>query len=283
MLRTDVVLSGTYPFRPVRVPLEVGERLEYEARWMGFPSGRLVFEVRWAEKADAEGHQVYNLKASINFNSLVSPLYQVDNEAFSVFDAEEGYSRDFIMHKNEGRIRYSEEVHFDYREMLARYVREESLAGPHRLRLAVQIPDKVCDPLSFFYYLRGVHLEPGQDVHLTVHTSQRNWDLTVRVLKRMRLKVPRGTFDVLKLEPVGRFPGLIERKGRLYLYVEERTHVPVLMSTDIPIGSISFRLVKTEKSPLDGPAPAGTETTPAVSHSGTAMKSRARDAEAEKR
>lgn len=249
MLRTEELTSGTYPYRAVKVPVSKGEKLEYEARWMGFPSGKLVLEARWPEKI--EDREVMNIRSSITFNSLVSPFYKVNNEAVSILDLQEGFSHHFVLKKNEGRVKYREDVRFDYENMLARYTREEKLSGPHRTRLAVQIPDRTSDPLSFFYYLRSVHLEPGNDTHLTVHTSQRNWNLTVRVLKRMRIKVPRGTFDVFKTEPVASFPGLIERKGRMYLYLEEKTHVPVVMTTDIPIGNISFRLAKSENSPLD--------------------------------
>lgn len=249
-LRADELAPVAYPFRPARVPLAPGEQLEYEARWLGFPSGRLVLECRQSE--EAHGRTVYNVRAGITFNSLMSPLYKVSNEVWAYLDAEEGYSLHFRLNKNEGRVRYSEDVHFDYAEMLAQYTREEGLYGRYRSRLSVQLPDKVSDPLSFLYYLRGVHLEPGIDVHLTVHTTQRNWNLTARVLKRMTLEVPRGEFRVLKVEPVACYPDIIERRGRMYLYLEEKTHVPVLMSTDIPIGSISFRLVASRNSPLDG-------------------------------
>ena len=238
-----------YPFTPTKLAMNPGEKLEYEARWMGFPAGTMTLECRWTE--NVADHESYNVRAKIIFNKLASSFYSVDNDAVSIIDKRDGASDQFVLKRNEGTIDYSEHVVYDYEKMLATYTRQATNTPEEKHVVNVQLLDKVVDPLSFLYYLRGAELVPFKDVYLLVNTSQRNWNMAVRTLKSTRITVPRGTYNALKIEPVASFPGLIERKGRMYLYVEEYSHVPLLIKTDIPIGSISFSLTKSEKSPLD--------------------------------
>ena len=252
-----------YPFTPAKLALNPGEKLEYEARWMGFPAGTMTLECRWVE--NVADHESYNVRARIIFNKLASSFYSVDNDAVSIIDKRDGASDQFVLKRSEGSISYNEHVAYDYEKMLATYTRQSANKPEEKHIVNVQLLDKVVDPLSFLYYLRGAELVPFKDVYLLVNTSQRNWNMAVRTLKSTRITVPRGTYDALKIEPVASFPGLIERKGRMYLYVEENSHVPLLIKTDIPIGSITFSLVKSEKSPLDdgsvAPIAAGGEIT----------------------
>jgi hypothetical protein len=238
-----------YPFTPAKLALKPGEKLEYEARWMGFPAGTMTLECRWVE--NVANHEAYNVRARIIFNKLASSFYSVDNDAVSIIDKRDGASDQFVLKRSEGPVSYSEHVVYDYEKMLATYTRQSPNKPEEKHIISVQLLDKVVDPLSFLYYLRGAELAPFKDVSLLVNTSQRNWNLAVRTLKSTRITVPRGTYDALKIEPVASFPGLIERKGRMYLYVEENSHIPLLIKTDIPIGSISFSLIKSENSPLD--------------------------------
>ncbi|MBN1809383.1 MAG: DUF3108 domain-containing protein [Planctomycetes bacterium] len=250
-----------YPFTPVQLALRPGERLEYEARWMGFPAGTLVLECRWpANKGD---HEAYYVRAKIVLNNLTNPFYKVDNEAISIINKEDGSSDQFTLRRNEGAVRQRENVVYDYAKMLAVYTRRSPNKPDEKHEVSVQLLDKVVDPFSFLYYLRGTELRPQKDVYMLVNTSQRNWNMRVRTLKRMKLTVPRGEFNALKIEPVASFPGLIERRGRMYLYVEETTHVPLLIQTDIPIGSITFSLSGSANSPLDEAGDGDVEGTPA--------------------
>lgn len=105
--------------------------------------------------------------------------------------------------------------------------------------------------MSCLYYLRAIDLEPGETVKMPVHTSRRPWTLAINVLKREELDVPRfGKLTTLRIEPEMRFPGIFQRKGRMSVWVDEETRIPVLMHVDIPIGTVVATLVDAQNASL---------------------------------
>ncbi len=115
----------------------------------------------------------------------------------------------------------------------------------------VRIDGHMQDPFSCLYYLRTMSLSPGQTVSMPVHTARRHWTLSVDVLRRERLEIPGfGTLDTLRLAPDVWFPGIFVRKGRMSVWIDEATRVPVLMHVDIPLGSVTVRLIDAENAPL---------------------------------
>jgi hypothetical protein len=243
-------------FAPRKLDLPVGERLVYEIRWSGVPAGRAVLAVKW--KREVEGREVYHVECEANSNSFVALVYPVEDRTITLIDVLGGYSRLFEMSKNEGHVKQNEHIVFDYENGLAIY--EQRAPGPFRprSRKAVRIDGPVQDPLSCLYHLRSVELVPGATLTMPVHTARRPWELHVNVLKREELSIPRfGTLKTLRIEPTMLFPGIFVRKGRITVWVDEDTRIPVLMNVDIPIGSIVATLVDAESSPLKpGAAPA---------------------------
>lgn len=244
-----VALEPPPALAPIALDLTEGERLVYELRWSEVPAGQAVFTVKWKRKLDQA--EVYHVEYRARSNSFMSVFYPVDDRAISLVDAAGGHSHLFEMAKNEGRIHEREFATFDYEAGQAVY--ERRLPGPYnpRTRKAVSLEGPVSDPLSCFYYLRAVELEPGVRARIPVHTTRRLWTLAVDVLRREELDSRHfGKLSVLKIEPAMHFPGLFVRKGRMTIWVEEETRVPVLMRVDIPIGSVSATLVEAENCPL---------------------------------
>ena len=103
-----------------------------------------------------------------------------------------------------------------------------------------------------------VDLNPN---HLVRHLGKRPEDFTKEdLIKFVRDKEIQainfryvggdGKLKTLKIAPVISFPGIFVRKGRVFVWIDEATHVPVLMHVDIPVGSVSVTLTETEKAPL---------------------------------
>ena len=234
-----------------RPRLQEGERLVYDIRWSGVPAGRAELVVHWLEPVD--GAQAYLISASARANQFVSQFYPVHNEVRSLLDAQGGFSRYYDSVQREGRLRVSERVHFDYVGRQARYrPAVETAFGAPRIT-AVKLAGPVQDPLSCLYALRGLDLPQGSSVRLRVHTCRRDWSLTVHVRGQKTLDLGRrlGTFRALRLEPDFAFPGLFARRGPLVVYVEEATHIPLLLEAETPIGPITATLTLAENSPLD--------------------------------
>jgi hypothetical protein len=241
--------SVQYAERPL--VLTPGERLVYDIRWSGMPAGQATLSVKWLRKF--EEAECYHIESTTRSNGFLKGFtsYAVDDEAVSIVDAAGGYSRFFKMAKNEGHIHQTERILFDYERGLAVY--EQDGTGPHRERSSklVRMDGRVQDALSCLYYLRTLALSPGQAVVMPVHTAKRQWTLTVDILKREELDIPGfGKLATLRVEPDVKFPGIFVRKGRMSVWLEETTHIPVLMLVDVPIGSVTVTLVDAENSPL---------------------------------
>jgi len=234
---------------PHRVELAVGEKLVYDIRWSGVPAGLSTLTVKW--KRELDGAEVYHIECDIRSNAFVSLFYPVENRAVTCLDVAGGFSRLFDMSRSEGRVKQDEHIEFDYEGGLALY--EQRSPGPFRprTRKSVRIDGPVQDPLSCLYYLRGVELVPGASLRMPVHTSRRAWALTVDVLRREELSIPRfGTLSTLKVEPSMQFPGIFVRRGKMIVWLEEETRIPVQMNVDIPIGSVSATLFDAVNAPL---------------------------------
>jgi len=155
------------------------------------------------------------------------------------------------MSKSEDRIRQSEHIRFDYENDLAVYEQRRPGPFPTRSRKLVHIEGFMQDPLSCVYYLRSTPLSPGDTLRMPVHTERRTWPLTVEVVRREELDIPGfGTLSTLRIEPTMYFPGIFVRKGRMVIWVEEETRIPVRMNVDVPVGSVMVTLADAEKAPL---------------------------------
>ena len=240
-----------FPLTHQTRPLELaeGERLTYLIKWSGMPAGASTLSVKW--KRDFEGAQAYHIESETKTNKLTGWAYEVDDKVITIIDAKGGFSRLFQMSKSEDRIKQSEHIRFDYENDLAIYEQRRPGPFPTRSRKLVHIDGFMQDPLSCVYYLRTMPLSPGDTLRMPVHTARRTWPLTVKVVGREELDIPGfGKLSTLRVEPTMHFPGIFVRKGRIVVWVEEETRVPVRMNVDIPIGSITVTLSDAENAPL---------------------------------
>jgi hypothetical protein len=256
-------------------PLDLlaGEKLVYDIRWSGMPAGAATLSVKW--KRDFEGAKAYHVECETKTNRFTSFSYPVEDKTITIIDAKGAFSRLFQMSKSEHRIKRTEHIRFDYENDIAVYEQRRPGPFPTKSRKRVHIDGFMQDPLSCVYYLRTMPLSPGDTVRMPVHTERRVWPLTIEVVRREELDIPGfGKLSTLRIEPTMHFPGIFVRKGRMVIWVDEETRIPVRMHVDIPIGSITVTLVDTEKAPLsrlDAPKPTK-PTKPAKSETPAAPK-----------
>ncbi len=106
------------------------------------------------------------------------------------------------------------------------------------------LPPNVLDAFGSLYYVRTLPLEEGQSYTVDVHSGDKVYPLTVRVLKKEKVKVPAGKFDCLLVEPFLRGPGIFISKGKkleVWLTNDER-RMPVRMRSEVFIGHVSAEL-----------------------------------------
>jgi len=239
-------------FNPLELKLTEGERLTYQIKWGVVDAGQAVMTVKRKEPYGAGGPEVWNVQCETRSNAFMSMFYEVKDDIKTLIDAKEGFSRSFDMKKNEGSFHGSEEIKFDYDKNLANYTRiKKGSAGDEVRSRIIPLPGKVHDPLSCLYFIRGLDLKAGVDQKLTVNTDKKNWVLTLKVLRTDDYYQDKfGNLKALVVEPESQFQGVFVRKGKMTVWLEEKTKIPLMMKVGVPIGSATATLIKAEGTAL---------------------------------
>jgi hypothetical protein len=243
-------------FTEVKLDLQAGELLSYDIRINGLPAGKAHLEVTRQDK-NAKGQAVWVLSLEIRSNRAVSLMYEVHNKSRSQLDVDGGFSRFFNLEKNEGDVKSQEKASFRYDigNMEATY---ERLRGDEKWRTYhIPLTSKVLDPLSAIYYLRGVprhDVVPNRDkpfVTLPICADRRVWNTEVFAVERPHLDVGGlKNRECLVIEPQVEFRGLFERKGRMRVWVDVQTGIPLKLTAETPIGSAEAVLSEYANCPL---------------------------------
>ncbi|MBN1425432.1 DUF3108 domain-containing protein [Candidatus Fermentibacteria bacterium] len=211
----------------------LGERLVFAVRYAGITAGSSTLSVDDTTRID--GHLCYVINNRTQSSKEFSIVYKVDDRATAWFDMENFVSRGFEKHLREGDFKTDQQVWFHQERNVARYPSKN---------LEIETPPCVMDILSSIYYVRMLPLEVGAEVVFDNHENRKNYPLVVKVLRKEQVKVDAGFFSCVVVEPVLREPGLFKHKGKLWVWLtDDETHMPVLMKSKIPVGSVKVTLV----------------------------------------
>lgn len=213
------------------VPWKIGEYFQFSIDWNGLNGGNSLMQVQNIVRVD--GHRSYRIVTKAESNSFVSKFYKVRDRAESFVDAESLYSVRFVKHLREGGYKKDVDVRFDQAAKKARYDDGKTY----------DVPERVHDVLSAFYYVRTVPLADGATLSIPTHDNEKTYEMVVKVHRRERVEVPAGKFDCVVVEPILKSEGVFKSKGSILVYLsDDARRVPVLVKSKIPIGSISVSL-----------------------------------------
>jgi hypothetical protein len=226
-----------------------GERLEYVLKWAGIAAGDSVMEVVEGDRVG--GVPLFRIISTAESRSLVDVFYKVRNSYETHIHPLDGLTRKYVFNMNEGGKQKSRVLLFDQdRHIVTRIVREK---GQTQSKI-YEISDACQDNLSSLYALRNEDLKVGDSLALSVFEGKKNWELMVDVLAAEETSVKAGTFATLKVHPKLKFEGMFRRKGELFVWVtDDKWHIPVLMKSQVRIGSIDAELVRYTQGPGTAP------------------------------
>lgn len=218
--------------------IRVGELLKFSVRYGFIRAGEASLEIAGIEEIN--DHPCYHVVSRARSNSFFDRVFKVRDTVESWLDVDFLYSRRFRKILREGGYRSETVVQMDQTNRLAVYQDGrvfEFAAGAH-------------DPLSAFYYVRTLALEPGQRIWLESHADRKNYPLEVTVHGREEVDTPAGKFKCLVLEPTLRTPGLFKHEGKLTIWLtDDERRMPVLMKSKVAIGSITVILTDYQGRP----------------------------------
>jgi Protein of unknown function (DUF3108) len=234
------------------------ERLVYDVTWLGIKAGQATMEVRGA--AQVNGQPAVHLVTTARSSPLISKIYPVDDRSESYLGLDPMRALRFEKHLREGRYRHDSRTDFDHQGGVAtfRYLDfspvpkgisslDEAEKFGKYVTQELPLTSGSLDELSLLYYVRGLPLAVGATVKAKVFASKKNWDLEVRVLGRESLDTVLGRRETLIVEPLLKFEGVFQQKGRVIVWLtDDLERIPVLMKSQIKVGSFVSTLTRRE-------------------------------------
>ena len=227
-----------------------GEELSYVAKWTGVPAGELDMKTKML----SPGHWQFEVQAKTN--SFWSMVYKVRDKITSSVAEKPFRSLQYKKDEAQGRRHILEEVGVDYEKDSIRRSRQNLSAGENvsveEFKLDPEI-DAIQDPLSMIYLLRTFEFKNVQELDKTfsVFASKETYSLKFNLKEDLVFDSALfGQRRVWHLEPSAEYAGNLVTKGKLELWVDCETGIPLRLVFNIPVGWASLELKGTNNPKL---------------------------------
>lgn len=224
------------PPPPGAPPFAIGERAEYEVRWLGgglgMAAGRATIEVHRGDGA------AYRFVARAETAEWVRRFFEARNEYATEASADLLPARQ-TREERQGYRHVRREFVFDHE---ARLVRVSS--GDAGAALALPMPPGTRDALTALYYLRSRPLDPGDAIRVPVNDGGRNLVLDVRVEAEETIEVGGRPIAALRLAP--RIVQRVQRREPIELTVwmsRDERRIPLRVDVSAGFGRLRVDLV----------------------------------------
>jgi len=225
------------------VPYGVGERLEYNVYFGKLRVGSGAMEV--AGLAEVRGretwHTVFTVQGGLRF------AYRVNDRYESWIDTHSGNSLRYKQDLSEG----GRDVERNFEFFPERSVYSEN-NEPEKQSVSNPLDDG-----SFIYFLRSIPLTVGETYTFERYFIPDRNPVTIRVLRRERIRVPAGEFNALVIQPVIKSRGIFSENGHAEVWLsDDDARIMLQMKSGLSFGSLNLYLTSYR------PAPAPTSAKP---------------------
>lgn len=221
--------------KEVTMPFPVGEILNYRVAWATFSSAATV-RLAVPERRDLYGWQTWHFRAAISTVRPVRTLFAIDDQFDSYTDSVTLESRQYEMYLNELGKSDSAVLHFTPQDTAPRG------PGPNVVVLA-----GTRDPLGAFYTLRAADWQHSPEVRVPVYDGRNLYEMRGTVENASeKITVDAGTFSAsrigIRLFDQGKE---VSQIGFEIWLAQDAARTPVLISAELPFGSVRGELTKT--------------------------------------
>ncbi len=220
--------------KPTAAPFAPYERLTFEVRWSFIPIGSVVLEVLPMKMIEDTPH--YHFSMTAKTNAFADSFYKVRSRIESFTDSAMTHSVRYTKRQREGRVRRDVVVRFDWPAKRAYY----NDFYKNKQKTTALLPGAF-DPLSAFYYVRGLELKKGARAARPVSDGKKCVLGKAQVVARETLRLEGGTFDTFRLQPELKHVGGVFEKSKnakinLWVTADHRK-IPVKITSKVIIGS----------------------------------------------
>jgi hypothetical protein len=214
------------------VPWRVGERAEYEVRFSAARVGSGSMEVMGI--VPIRGRNAWHTKFQLTVGTF---FYKVNDVFESWSDVTNFTSLRFHSDQEEGgRDREKRYEIFPDRGV---YVEKTAANGGEEQKSV----SKPLDDGSFLYFIRTVPLEVGETYVFNRYFRPDRNPVTIKVLRKERVKVPAGVFDAIVIQPIIKTRGIFSEEGEAQVWLmDDPSRIMLQMKSKLKIGSINLYL-----------------------------------------
>ena len=238
--------------------LIAGEKLTYDASWIGIPVGKLILENQGLEVV--AGQETYHLSFTTISNDFLSNFFKIEDTVHTWISRQEGYPLRFEKVVREGKYSKHEVIEYDWESMTATYRRKDK---EDREPQIMPILDGAQDVFSMIYWLRRQPIGLGRLLSLSVNADKKNWDVVVEVVEKGLFETgPTGLVPAFAMAPRAFHHGQPLQKGNLVAWVTtDQRRIPLAFEVETPIfGSAIAVLTDAVLPPLEDDLAATEET-----------------------
>ena len=255
------VFAGSLPTEDRRAPFFVGEKLVFELRWTFIPAGEAVMEVMPHESIN--GLPARHFRLAARSNAFVDAFYKVRDVIDAYTDMGLTRSVHYKKKQREGSTHRDVTVVFDPQNHTAQYTNGNEMRPP-----MVLAPGSF-DPLSAFYFIRGVALKPGTALERPITDGKKNVMGRAKVVRRETIRVSGKPWDTYLIEPeLQHVGGVFEKspKAKIQLWVTaDHRRLPVRIKSKVVVGSFVGDLVSAKGTSPPLTPRGGIPTAPVIS------------------
>jgi len=212
------------------VPFLVGENLTYDVRFGAIKVGTARMRVLGVDsiRDRPAWHVLFTLSGGTIF-------YKVDDAYESWMDVATLNSLRYVQRYDQGSRRGVRQ----YEIFPERSVFEEVYKKN-------RIMPSVADPLddgSFLFFIRTVPLEVGRTYQFDRYFKPDRNPVTIRVLRRERVRVPAGAFDAIVIQPIIKTSGIFSEGGAAEIWLsDDDKRMMLQMKSRLSFGSLNLFL-----------------------------------------
>lgn len=227
-----------------------GEELVYKASWTGVPAG----EIRMKTSEKKNGRFNFEMKAKTN--SFWSLVFKVRDTVKSQVSLEPFRSHRYYKDTRHGRRHLEEIITMDYEAGVVHKSKQNHSAKEKARKKDFPMPEgtqALCDPLSMIYAIRELDFQNPRSLNtpFNVFASKGTYDINFKLVKELELEDPIfGNRKVWRLEPSAEVDGALVTKGRLEMWVDRQSGIPLKIVFHIPVGWASLELTESNHPKL---------------------------------
>ena len=213
-----------------QVPFAPGEKLTYDVRFGPLKVGTGTMEVSAIDTV--RGREVYHTTFRIKGGTLV---YKVNDRYESWFDTQSLVSLRYRQDIDEGSYE---------RERIYEIFPDRAVFSENGKTEQASVTEPLDDG-SFIYFIRSIPLEVGKTYEFNRYFRPDRNPVTIRVLRRERVRVPAGSFDAVVVRPVIKAKGIFSEGGRAELWLaDDSTRVMLQLQSKLSFGSLNLYLTR---------------------------------------